>query len=197
MNLNGISNLSTDTSVVTASSTLQPTASSKGNSDTTAVVYEKASSSTSKTYTPDTELINKLKKDADDRTSQLRSLVEKLITKQGQTYRDSFMWNVIREGDYTVDEATVKQAKEDISEEGYWGVKQTSDRIISFAKALTGGDPSKIETMKDAVENGFKAAKKLWGDELPDISQQTYDAVIKGFDEWSKELSSTDSTTNK
>ena len=66
----------------------------------------------------------------------------------------------------------------------WWGVNQTSERILSFAKALTGGDPDKIEEMREAFEKGFKEATKSWGKELPEISQKTYDAVMKGFDEW-------------
>ena len=48
----------------------------------TAVVYEKSSSDTKKTYTQDTNLIAKLKADAEQRTSQFKNLVEQLLTKQ-------------------------------------------------------------------------------------------------------------------
>jgi hypothetical protein len=37
--------------------------------------------------------------------------------------------------------------------------------------------------MRSAFEKGFKEATKTWGKELPDISKQTYDAVMKGFDD--------------
>lgn len=160
----------------------------------TAVVYEKTTQETDsvkKTYTkePDTELIQKLKADADARLSQLKSLVEQLITKQSSAFSIADMseeefWNKIREGNFEVDEATRKQAQEDISEDGYWGVKQTSERMLSFAKALTGGDPAKAEEMRAAIQKGFEQAEKLWGGELPEISSQTYDAVMKGIDEW-------------
>lgn len=62
-------------------------------------------------------------------------------------------------------------------------MKQTSGRILDFAKALTGGDPDKVEDMRKAFEKGYKQAEKTWGGELPDISKQTYDAVMKGFDD--------------
>lgn len=160
----------------------------------TAVVYEKSTQETDsakKTYTKETdaELIQRLKADADARVSQLKTLVEKLITKQSSTFSiadmsEEVFWNKIREGDFEVDEATRKQAQEDISEDGYWGVKQTSERLLSFAKALTGGDASKAEEMREAIQKGFKEAEKLWGGELPEISSQTYDAVMKGIDEW-------------
>lgn len=173
---------------------------SKETTSDTAVVYEKSNTSastTKNTYKTDTATIEKLKADAEARTAQLKSLVEKLITKQSETsvlsglsVNDDSIWNFIREGNYTVDEATIAQAKEDISEDGYWGVKQTSERMIDFAKALTGGDPSKVEEMRAAIEEGYNQAAKLWGGELPEISQQTYDAVMKGLDEWAAEADS-------
>ncbi len=88
-----------------------------------------------------------------------------------------------------VDDATRLQAQQDISEDGYWGVKQTAGRILDFAKALAGDDPEKLEEMKAAVQKGFKLAEDMWGGSLPGISQQTYDKVMEGFDEWSKAIS--------
>ena len=151
----------------------------------TAVVYEKSSSDTKKTDTQDTNLFAKLKADAEQRTSQFKNLVEQLLTKQNKTFQTATdFFQALQRGEIEVDAATKAQAQEDVSEDGYWGVKQTSERILDFAKALTGGDPSKIDEMKAAFEKGFKAAEKLWGGELPEISQKTYDAVMKGFEEW-------------
>lgn len=155
------------------------------DSKDTAVVYEKSSSDTKKTYTQDTNLIAKLKADAEQRTSQFKNLVEQLLTKQNKTFQTATdFFQALQRGEIEVDAATKAQAQEDVSEDGYWGVKQTSERILDFAKALTGGNPSKIDEMKAAFEKGFKAAEKLWGGELPEISQKTYDAVMKGFEEW-------------
>lgn len=192
MNINNVTGYS-DTTISTLANNLN----SKDAETTTnsnledGVIYEKTSDTSSKktTYTPNQSVIDQLKADAESRTSQLKSLVEQLFTKQGKTYDAANIWNLIRQGDYTVDAETAAKAKEDISEDGYWGVKQTSERIFSFAKALTGGDPSKIETMRDAVKEGFEAAAKMWGGDLPEISSQTYDAVMKSFDEWAKEAS--------
>ena len=153
----------------------------------TGVIYEHSTdtntSSTKKTYKPDTALINKLKADADARTSQLRSLVEQMLGKQATTYGNANdIWSFLRSGNYTVDPATKAQAQADIAEDGYWGVSQTSDRIIQFATALTGGDPDKIEAMRDAFKKGYAQAEKTWGGSLPEISQKTYDAVMEKFD---------------
>lgn len=159
------------------------------------VVYEPSKETTQtsakKNAKVDSETIAKLKADADQRLSQLKGIVEQLITKQGKTSETVSIWSQFRQGildgTITVDEATAKQAQEDISEDGYWGVKQTSERILDFAKALTGGDASKVEEMRKAIEKGFSQAAKLWGDELPEISQKTHDAVMKGLDEWAKQ----------
>lgn len=153
----------------------------------TGVIYEHSTdtntSSTKKTYKPDTALINKLKADADARISQLRSLVEQMMGKQAATYGNANdIWSFLRSGNYTVDPATKAQAQADIAEDGYWGVNQTSDRIIQFATALTGGDPDKIEAMRDAFKKGYAQAEKTWGGSLPEISQKTYDAVMEKFD---------------
>jgi len=149
---------------------------------------ETATASTKKTYTPDTALLNKLKADADARAAQLRTLVEQLIGKQANTYgQANDIWKFLREGNFTVDPATKAQAQADIAEDGYWGVEQTSDRIIQFATALTGGDPDKIEEMREAFKKGFKQAEETWGGELPEISQKTYDAVMEKFDKMAEE----------
>lgn len=161
------------------------------------VVYEaskdSAVSTTKKNAKVNSETIAQLKADADARLSQLKGIVEQLITKQGKASNTASIWSQFRQGildgSIKVDEATAKQAAEDISEDGYWGVKQTSERILDFAKALTGGDNTKAEEMREAITKGFKAAAKLWGDELPEISQKTYDAVMKGIDEWKNESS--------
>ena len=167
--------------------------------DDTAAVYEKSTETGSDktTSTDRSAIVAQLKADQEARLNSLKSLVEKVITKQGQTFawanssnedllNDSSFWNAIRTGNFTVDAETAAQAQADIADDGYWGVNQTSDRLVDFAKALTGGDSSKIESMRSAIKKGFDEAKKLWGRELPEISQKTYDATMKKLDEWAK-----------
>lgn len=131
---------------------------------------------------PDTEMINRLKAETEARKSQFMEMVHKMISGQGnaQNKADS-IWNLLREGKLNVDAATRDQAIQDISEDGFWGVNQTSQRILDFAKAYAGDDPKKIAEMERAFEKGFKMAEKTWGGKLPDISQRTYDAVLAGF----------------
>lgn len=153
----------------------------------TGVVYEKSSQTDKNTVTKKTDykMVEKLKADAKQRTSQLRSLVEKMMTKQGTAIANAdSMWSFLAEGNFTIDEETQKQAQADVAEDGYWGVEQTSDRILDFAKALSGNDPEKADLLIDAFKKGFDDATKSWGKDLPDISKRTYDAVLEKFDKW-------------
>lgn len=160
------------------------------------VVYEpsaEAQAISKKTYTPDTALIARLKADADARTAQFKSLVENMLLGQGKTFQNANdIWSILASGDFTVDPATKAQAQADIAEDGYWGVSQTSQRILDFATALTGGDPDKIEEMRSAFEKGFKQTEKTWGGSLPEISQKTYEAVMSGFDKMAEDAGLTE-----
>lgn len=152
-----------------------------------AATYEKSSSasaySAKKANNP--ELVAKLKADQEARMAQMQSLVTNMFKKQGIAIGTADdMWKILASGNFTADPETIAQAKEDISEDGYWGVKQTSERIFSFAQALAGDDEEKMKEMKEAVAKGFKEATKTWGRDLPDISHQTLDAVNKMFDDY-------------
>lgn len=132
-------------------------------------------------------LVKQLKADQASREQQLTSLVHKMMSGQAKTYGQATdMWKFLASGDYTVDAATKAQAQKDISEDGYWGVKQTSQRLFDFASALAGDDEDKMRQMQSAMEKGFKQATSAWGRDLPDISNQTLDAANKLFEEYYK-----------
>ena len=194
MELNGIN------SSAYTSTTYQPTKSATTTDvdankvNDTAAVYEKSEPVAPGTYKTnpkvDQATIDKLKADAEARYASMASLVEKLMTKQGETFKYATLSDLMKgvvSGEVEVDSEIVEQAKKDVAEDGYWGVEQTAERIFSFAKALTGGDTSKIEEMRKAVEKGFGEAAKIWGDELPEISQNTFNRVNELFDEWASE----------
>ena len=203
MGLNGVNSYYTGYEAVsgkkTAAKDIDNTTASK-NTDVAATyeasnVSDKASASSVKSKAANPELIAKLKADSDNRLQQLQSLVTNMFKKQGITIGTADdMWKVLASGNFTADADTIAKAKEDISEDGYWGVKQTSDRIFDFAQALAGDDEEKMKAMKKAVEKGFKEATKTWGKELPDISKNTYNAVMDKFDKYipSKKTDSTE-----
>jgi len=79
---------------------------------------------------------------------------------------------------------TPDDAKKLVADDGYWGVAKTADRIFQQAVAISGNDPTRIDKVKEGILKGFEMAKKAFGGELPDISQQTLDAVMKKLDNW-------------
>jgi len=196
MNVNGV----TGYSQLDAYSAYSTVASKSNTSDTTtnaldseAAVYEKSADtsdkvSTAKTYTANTSLVEQMKADQEALTNQLLSYVQKSLMGQGNALASSDnIWQFLASGNYTVDELAKEQAQKSLEDGGYWSVEKTSDRIVEFAKALTGGDPSKVESMRSAIEQGFKEATKTWGKDLPDITKDTYDAIQTKLDQWAAE----------
>lgn len=143
--------------------------------------------------------IDELKSESDAKLNELKEAVKSMIESQGYKFED--IMNLLNNPDSTnedgklvdengneimieIDDETRAKAQEAISENGYYGVKKTSARIIEFAKVISGNDPSKIDTLKQAIIDGFEAAKDAFGGELPEISHKTHEAVLKGLDEW-------------
>ena len=157
-------------------------------------VYEKGQNQGKATYSINKmskedrdALVNQLNADMEKRQAQLLDLVQKTISGQVGAYGKATgddMWKFLANGKFTVDSATKAQAQADISEDGYWGVKQTSQRLFDFASALAGDDVEKMKSMQEAIEKGYKQAEKTWGKELPEISKNTLDATNKLFEDY-------------
>jgi len=119
--------------------------------------------------------------DGQDQYNLLRGLVTNMLKEQGIDFK-------VATGDQEIDISSISQeeAVELISEDGYFGVEQTSDRIVDFAIGIAGGDPSRLEAIKEGVEKGFAEALDAFGGWLPDISYDTYDAVMNKLDAWAE-----------
>ena len=142
-----------------------------------------------------TAIVNQLKADAKERKNQMMNLVQKTLSGQAGAFgraSDDDFWRTLASGKFTVDAATKTQAQEDISEDGYWGVKKTSQRLFDFASALAGDDVDKMKEMQTAMEKGFKQATKTWGRELPEISRNTLNAANKLFEDYFASKQSTE-----
>ncbi|AAR34352.1 hypothetical protein KIP69_05270 [Geobacter sulfurreducens] len=119
----------------------------------------------------------------DSKFLMLRELVAKTFKEQGiSTTIDVGEGKTVNLEDLTPDEAAKL-----VADDGYWGVEQTSDRIVEFATSLAGGDVALLEKIKEGVVKGFEMAKKDFGMELPEISQKTFEAVMRKLDEWSQQ----------
>lgn len=118
----------------------------------------------------------------DDQYSQLRNIVSSLLKEQGMTMAEAIDGKA-----YTIDEETQEEAAELTADDGYWGVEQTSDRIFQFAVKSAGNDASKLEEIIAAIDNGFEMALDSFGGTLPEISHNTYDAVMEKLDAWAND----------
>ena len=87
-----------------------------------------------------------------------------------------------------ISELSFDEANELISEDGYFGIAKTSQRIIDFVIKGAGDDIERLKAGREGVLRGFAAAEKAWGGSLPDICCQTIDQSIKAIDEKIVEL---------
>lgn len=190
MSVNGITNA---TSVYPTAQTTKKSASTakesvSASAEDTGVVYEASSTATdgkSDKITDYSSIVASMKKELSSKNEQLQNLVTQLLGKQAGKYTklaDLFK-------NINADPATIEQAKKDIGEDGYWGVEQTSDRLVSMAQALSGGNPEYADKMIAAIKKGFDQATEAWGEDLPDICKNTIDAAVKKMEDWRDSLS--------
>jgi hypothetical protein len=78
---------------------------------------------------------------------------------------------------------TPDEAKALVSEEGYFGVSQTSARLSDFVLNGGGDDIEKLRAGREGIIQGFNEAEKLWGGKLPDISYETLKKALAKIDE--------------
>lgn len=188
MSVNGVTGYSADYSNYdsTAKSAKSEEQAKNSQKNSSGVTY-----SSKMTDSERAEVVAKLKSDSQRQIDSFKSMVQDMFQKQGLAVKNSDdIWSMLASGNYTVDQATADKAKSLISEDGYWGVDQTSDRIFEMAKALSGGDEEGMNKMFAAFEKGYKQATKSGGRELPDISKQTYDAVQQKFKDYQNSLKS-------
>lgn len=117
------------------------------------------------------------------KVKEIINLILPLLEQQGL----SIAKVVSGEQTLTTDAETIEAAKAAIAEDGEFGIKQVSERILNFAKSVIGDDPSKLAAIRAAVEKGFKEASDMLGGTLPEISQKTHAAIMAEFDRWESE----------
>ena len=197
MDLNGINNAASYTAAATNTKTTsaakqEDTKKETTSTNTNGVIYEKGTDTTV-SKKDNTAIVNMLKADLEERTKQLTNIVQQMLQKQGNTLaKTDDMWKFLASGDFTVTPEVKAQAEADFAEDGYWGVEQTSDRILDFAKALSGGNAEYADKLLAAFKKGYEQATGAWGKELPDISKRTYDAVVEKFEKWKNGTESTE-----
>ena len=117
----------------------------------------------------------------------MRSLVEQMIGVQiGKNGgEDDGSWKTMTPSelaDFLGIGTTPETAAAAIADDGMWGVNAVSTRLMDMAIHLSGGDVSKAEMLREAVQEGFEAVGAL--ESLPQVCQDTYAETMKRFDYW-------------
>lgn len=127
----------------------------------------------------DDNTIDRLWEESNRAHQHLRELVIRLLERQGMSAD-----RLKQEGpEVKVDDEARAELNALLGSDGELGIEKTSDRIVDFAIALSGGDKEKAGLLRDAIQQGFDEAEKALGS-LPEISQKTYDRVMEKFDAW-------------
>ena len=159
MSVNGITSANSSyTTPQTTAKTKASQATNTADAKDIGVVYETSSKTDDKSnkIKDYSSVVATMKKRIVNKNEQLQNLVTKLLGKQAGKYTklaDLFK-------DIQADPATIEQAQKDIADDGYWGVEQTSDRLVSMAQALSGGDTSKADTLIAAIKRDLMKQPK-------------------------------------
>lgn len=157
-----------------------------------AATYTPSTQQKSGVYSKGSATIARLWDELNNATESLRNLVASMLGKNnagertGQAY-----WAMVANPEkygIVVDDETRTEAERMVGEDGFFGIKQTTDRIMDFAKALAGdgADAKTIENLREGTKKGFDDVAKMFGgfDKLPDVTKKTYEALMKEFDNW-------------
>ena len=82
-----------------------------------------------------------------------------------------------------ITELSTEEASDLVSEDGFFGVTQTSQRVADFVFGFAGDDLDILEQGRKGIVQGFEDAQKMWGDELPQISHDTQARTLELIDE--------------
>lgn len=90
--------------------------------------------------------------------------------------------------DRPIFELSSEEAAELVSDNGYFGVDQTSQRLADFVIKGAGDDLERLKEGRQGILQGFKQAEDAWGSKLPDISYNTLEKSLEAIDEKIQEL---------
>lgn len=152
--------------------------------------YERSTPEAKVTYEKpkvDQKTIQQLKAESDRAYNQLKQIVTAMLRRQGLEFQDLSEVKPEDLSEVIIDETAQREAQAQLEEGGDQSPGKVSDRIVDFAKAISGGDKSKFALLKSAIDAGFKAARSAFGDELPEICQETYKLTMEKLEAWVSE----------
>lgn len=96
-----------------------------------------------------------------------------------------------------ITELTPQEAQDLVSEDGFFGITQTSDRVANFVFNFAGDDLELLQKGRDGIVQGFEEAEKLFGGNLPEISYKTQERTLALIDEKINSLTGNNTTTQE
>ena len=89
----------------------------------------------------------------------------------------------------SINELSQYEAAELVSENGYFGIQNTANRIADFVINGANGDAELLRSGLEGVKQGFAQAEDMWGQALPDISAETMNKTLDRINQAIMELS--------
>ena len=83
---------------------------------------------------------------------------------------------------------TQEEAKELVSDDGFFGVNKTAKRVFDFVIKGAEDNPELLKAGRQGVIDGLKDAEKEWGGKLPDIAYKTQAKTLQMLDEYMSKL---------
>jgi len=81
----------------------------------------------------------------------------------------------------------VRSKAELLSENGYFGVRESVIRLSKFAFSIAANDPGRLNQVQQGMRKGLKDMETQYGI-LPMISYQTVDALLTKLEAWKDDL---------
>jgi len=142
----------------------------------------------------DAATLARLKAQSEQVYSTMKETVRQMLKSQGLAYLDATGEGEAAEAESAVEnreegvaespESAQMKAAALIGEGGALSPEKLSDTIVDFAKSISGGDTTKLNLLREAIQKGFDEATKAWGGELPEITKTTFDLVQQKLDAW-------------
>jgi len=107
--------------------------------------------------------------------------------EQSMSDFQSFLRDIGYEGK-PIAELSQEEAADLVSEEGFFGIEQTAQRIADFVINGAGGNEELLRAWREGMLQGFSEAEEIWGGKLPDISQETIKKATELVDKTMSDL---------
>lgn len=156
--------------------------------------YEAGSVEQKVTYSKPTSTgqisIEQLKKESEKAYENLRRIVKEMLQKQrtasGQEkLSDSALEEAMAKYVTPAEDLQMEPAQL-IADDGPLGAEAVSQKIVDFAIAISGGDKTKLDTLRSAIDEGFNQVKDMFGS-LPEVSERTHTLVMEKLSKWENE----------